>query len=113
MPLGTSNAFFPSVVRTHLRTSSQGKSHALALSKEGATVIITDLPSETGAGRSLVDQINSSGSGSAAFMELDVTDENQWQKVAAEIEKKYTGIDVMINNAGAAFAEEAPDEMNL
>lgn len=76
-------------------------------------MIITDLPSQTAAGRSLVDEINSKGAGKAYFLELDVTNEGNWEKVAAEIEKQFGGIHVLINNAGAAFMEETPDEMKF
>ncbi|KAI9010171.1 short-chain dehydrogenase/reductase SDR [Hyaloraphidium curvatum] len=93
-------------------SKGMGKSHALALAREGATVVVTDIPSQSAAGRQVVDEINSKG-GRAAFLELDVTNEEDWQRAAAEVEKAFGVLDVLINNAGAAFPEEAPEALNF
>jgi 3(or 17)beta-hydroxysteroid dehydrogenase len=71
-----------------------GKAEAAALAAEGAQVVIADVNST--AGQSAALEI---GPG-AMFTHLDVCDEREWQKVLAEIMKRFGRLDVLVNNAG-------------
>jgi 3(or 17)beta-hydroxysteroid dehydrogenase len=78
--------------------SGLGRADAIALAREGAKVVITDI-NET-AGRELEQLLNSSAPGSAFFMTQDVASESRWQEVFAETEKRFGGLHVLVNNAG-------------
>lgn len=70
-----------------------GQASAKRLVAEGATVIITDHNVETGVrtAEELGDK--------CAFLEQDVTDENRWHEIIAEVDQRYGRLDVLINNA--------------
>lgn len=78
--------------------SGLGRADAIALAREGAKVLITDL-NET-AGAEVVAQINASTPGAAHFMKQDVRDEAQWIAVIAEAKRRFGGLHVLVNNAG-------------
>lgn len=71
--------------------------YAWLASDEGSAVVITDIDADSG--KLTVDQINESG-GKAIFIELDVTDENNWQESINFAVSQFGGIDVLINSAG-------------
>src|SRR5437868_3802237 len=66
--------------------SGIGAACAETLAREGATVVISDID-EPG-GSALAAKIGAAG-GSAIYLQHDVTDEVQWQRVMAEIEPRY------------------------
>ncbi len=74
-----------------------GKNIALALAKEGCTVICVskNLSSCTGT----ADEINASGGKAEAFA-IDVANKDAVKTSIDEISKKYPNIDILINNAG-------------
>jgi 3(or 17)beta-hydroxysteroid dehydrogenase len=74
--------------------SGMGKADAIVLAREGARVVIADLNEE--GGRAVADAIGDS----AAFMRLDVTDEDNWQSVIAATVEKFGRLDILVNNAG-------------
>lgn len=76
----------------------QGAAEARLFAAEGAQVIIADVLEEQG--RALADEIGAN----AVFMSLDVRKEAQWEKVVAEIEKKYAALHILVNNAGILHA---------
>jgi NAD(P)-dependent dehydrogenase (short-subunit alcohol dehydrogenase family) len=86
--------------------SGIGRGIALALAREGATVVITDV-SET-RGRDVVGELNAAGSnagaGPASFIQHDVSREEDWVRVIAEIERAHGRLDVLVNNAGIFIA---------
>ena len=64
---------------------------------EGSAIVITDI--DTDSGKLTVDHINESG-GKAIFIELDVTDENNWQESINFAVTQFGGVDILINSAG-------------
>jgi 3(or 17)beta-hydroxysteroid dehydrogenase len=78
--------------------SGLGKADASLLSREGATVVITDLNEP--AGRELERSLNAARPNCAYFMTQDVSDEARWQAVYAEIRARYGALHVLVNNAG-------------
>jgi len=76
-----------------------GHASALALAREGARLMVTDLD---GAGaEDCASAIRDAGF-EAAAMEHDVTRESAWQTVIDETVARYGRLDVLVNNAGIA-----------
>lgn len=71
-----------------------GEAIAHAFHAEGATVVVTDKDVETG--KAVAERL------SCQFVELEVSNEDHWQKLAQE----YPKIDVLVNNAGVTGFEE-------
>jgi cyclopentanol dehydrogenase len=74
-----------------------GRSHAVALAREGASVVVADV--DATACEVTVDTILSEG-GRAIYLPLDVTQEEAWKDVVAETVYKLGRPDVLVNNAG-------------
>lgn len=74
-----------------------GKSHSVLLAKEGAKVVVADINEK--AGQQTVAEIEKEG-GSATFVALDVSKEDQWKSAVSLVMKHYGAIDVLVNNAG-------------
>jgi 3(or 17)beta-hydroxysteroid dehydrogenase len=74
--------------------SGMGKADAELLAREGASVVVADLNEVDG--RAVADAIGES----AAFMRLDVTDEDNWRSVVAATVEKFGRLDILVNNAG-------------
>jgi NAD(P)-dependent dehydrogenase (short-subunit alcohol dehydrogenase family) len=70
--------------------SGIGAACAETLAREGAVVVITDID-EPG-GNALAAAIGAGG-GQAIFLPHDVTDEQRWLEVVAEIERRYGRLD--------------------
>lgn len=75
-----------------------GRADALALAREGARVVVTDI-NEAGGGE-LAGELNSAHPGRALFLRQDVRDEARWQEVVAEAVRHFGGLHVLVNNAG-------------
>jgi NAD(P)-dependent dehydrogenase (short-subunit alcohol dehydrogenase family) len=86
--------------------SGIGRGVALALAREGAKVVATDLQAERGA--ALVDQIEAAG-GTALFLPHDVTAEADWQRVIAEVKARFGRLDILVNNAGIGLSGPVTD----
>ena len=71
-----------------------GEATARLFHKEGAIVIISDINDK--AAMAIVSDLGEN----AEFLHLDVRNENEWISVTDYLTKKYSGIDVLINNAG-------------
>lgn len=72
--------------------SGLGAAIAERLGEEGATLIITDINEE--AGRAVAADIG------AAFIRQDVSCEETWKKVYAQIRSEHGRLDILVNNAG-------------
>lgn len=75
----------------------QGKEEAFLFAKEGAIVVITDIQKELleKTGEELMRL-----SPKSSFFHHDVSSEEQWQHIVAQVVEKYGRIDVLVNNAG-------------
>jgi 3(or 17)beta-hydroxysteroid dehydrogenase len=71
-----------------------GKETARAFVAEGAKVVITDLNARTGeeAAREL--------GGGTVFLRHDVTSDDDWGRVVADVAGRFGRLDVLVNNAG-------------
>jgi NAD(P)-dependent dehydrogenase (short-subunit alcohol dehydrogenase family) len=77
-----------------------GAAAATALAAEGAAVLITDVLDADG--EAAAASIASKGA-RAGYMHHDVRDEGQWQAVVGEAERRFGGLDILLNNAGIFF----------
>jgi len=91
--------------------SGIGRAGAIALAREGASVVATDLvlsvAKETAA------MIRREG-GEASALSHDVGEESQWDTVIEATRKAFGGLDVLVNNAGisgkGSLADTAPED---
>lgn len=74
-----------------------GKETALLFAREGAKIVITDINQESG--DQAVKDIQAIG-GEALFIRHDVSNEEDWKKVAKETIETFDKVDVLFNNAG-------------
>src|ERR1700719_1194351 len=74
--------------------SGMGVATARMFAREGATVVIADVPEHEG--REVADDIGAS----ARFEPLDVTKEEDWATVVATTTRHFGKLDVLVNNAG-------------
>jgi len=74
---------------------------ARRFAKEGARVVIADMLEEEG--RQVAAAITRAN-GTAEFMPLDVTSEDDWTAVVEATVQKYDKLDIVMNNAGIAAA---------
>ena len=77
--------------------SGIGRACSETLAAEGATVVLTDIQ-ET-AGKAVADGIVARG-GAALFLRQDVTSEEGWIALAADLRARYGRLDILVNNAG-------------
>tara|TARA_B100000029_G_scaffold289947_1_gene283612 strand:- start:20438 stop:21220 length:783 start_codon:yes stop_codon:yes gene_type:complete len=91
-------------------SSGIGRAIALALSNEGAYVIVADIDESPRRGKyhekstttPTVDEISKSG-GQGTFMQCDMSDENSIRKLVDKTVKKHNRVDILVNNAGICF----------
>jgi NAD(P)-dependent dehydrogenase (short-subunit alcohol dehydrogenase family) len=79
--------------------SGIGAGCAERLAEEGARVVITDV--QDGKGGEIVAAIEKAG-GKARYLHHDVTSEDAWVGIVADIEKTEGRLDILVNNAGIA-----------
>jgi NAD(P)-dependent dehydrogenase (short-subunit alcohol dehydrogenase family) len=90
--------------------SGIGEAIAELFAREGATVVITDIDELRGP--ELEKRITKAG-GKAVFLEQDVTSEERWIEVVAEIAGRFGRLDVMVSNAGIGIAVPSITDMTL
>jgi NAD(P)-dependent dehydrogenase (short-subunit alcohol dehydrogenase family) len=83
-----------------------GRSIALTLAREGASVVVTDVDA-AGAEKTAAD-IRASG-GTALALAQDVTSEARWREVIASAVSSYGKLDILVNNAGIAVLKPILD----
>jgi NAD(P)-dependent dehydrogenase (short-subunit alcohol dehydrogenase family) len=77
--------------------SGIGRASAQAFAAAGASVLVTDIDQD--GGRETVTLIEKDG-GTASFCPVDVTDPDQLERMLADAEAAFGGVDVVHNNAG-------------
>ena len=75
-----------------------GKSHALALASQGASVVVTDI--DLAECEAVVKEIKSGNNREAACFKMDVSKKEDVDRVFDEIVKKFGRLDILVNNAG-------------
>ena len=88
-----------------------GHASALLFAREGAAVVVADLDPE--AGEETVAQIGREG-GEAAFIQVDVSESQQVERMIRIAVDTFGRVDVLFNNAGVNFpasVEEITEEM--
>lgn len=85
-----------------------GRETCLLLAKEGAKVAVADILDDKG--HELVKEIVSAG-GIAKFWHLDVSDEQEVEKVYKEVMNEFGKLDATVNNAGIAGADKPTHEL--
>ena len=90
--------------------SGIGKSTCLLFSSESASVAVTDITDD--AGREVVTEINKSG-GIAEYWHMNVTNENEVDKVFSEINQRFGKINILVNNAGISGPPKATHELSV
>ena len=80
-----------------------GEVEARLLAEEGATVVVGDVTDDTG--QRVADDIVSNG-GSAEYVHLNVTDEDNWRQVIADTVGRHGRLDILVNNAGISGYDE-------
>ena len=74
------------------------KAIAEGFAKENANVVVADVDKKQA--RRVVKTLNNMGDGEAIFIDTDVTDASQVEKMASETLERFGQIDILINNAG-------------
>lgn len=80
-----------------------GRACAALLATEGAKVTVTDI--KEAEGRSVADEIVEAG-GEAMFVRLDVASEADWSAAIAATERRFGGLNILVNNAGVALGAD-------
>ena len=83
-----------------------GAGMAEALARAGAAVVIGDIREELG--QATVDEIKKSG-GDAAFLPLNVTDDQSWERCIEGTIAELGGLDIVVNNAGVEISSLVAD----
>ncbi len=90
--------------------SGIGAACAELLAKEGASVVITDVQDDKGA--ALTKAITDAG-GKARFFHHDVTREEHWVEILADVKSAFGRLDILVNNAGIAISSPDITAMTL
>lgn len=77
--------------------SGIGRATGVALAREGAAVMLTDI--DDAGGHETLEMILKAG-GRAAYLHQDVVDEEVWRTVVAETVRLHGHLDTLVNNAG-------------
>ncbi|OAA56345.1 3-alpha-(or 20-beta)-hydroxysteroid dehydrogenase [Niveomyces insectorum RCEF 264] len=83
--------------------SGFGKGIAEKFVQEGAHVIIADLSAD--AGKAVAKELN------CAFAAVDVTKPADWKSVLELAVRDFGGLDIVVNNAGATYANKATEDV--
>ncbi len=84
-------------------TDGLGREVARRLAAEGAHVIVHGRNAERG--KAMVDEIAAGGKGSARFYQADFASLAEVRRLADEITRDYTRLDLLVNNAGVVVRD--------
>jgi NAD(P)-dependent dehydrogenase (short-subunit alcohol dehydrogenase family) len=85
-----------------------GRSAALMLAREGAKIAATDLQDEKGA--ALLRELRAMGCEcECEYYHHDVTREDDWLSVVAQVRTRFGRLDVLVNNAGIGLSSSVVD----
>ena len=87
-----------------------GKVIALFLAKEGANVILNDIDEE--AGQKASQEIQRKTGAKVSFIKANITREKEVKDIVSVIEKEFTNLHILVNNAGI-LSQEGIEETNL
>jgi NAD(P)-dependent dehydrogenase (short-subunit alcohol dehydrogenase family) len=90
--------------------SGIGRACAETLAREGAAVTLTDV--QDAKGEDVAHGITAKG-GQAAYLHHDVTDEDAWIAIIADVKARCGRLDILVNNAGIAIATPSVVAMSL
>src|SRR5262249_53923174 len=90
--------------------SGIGEAIVELLAQEGATVIATDIDELRGPEG--VARVTKAG-GKAVFLEQDVTSEERWVEIVADVERRFGRLDIMVSNAGIGIGTPSIVDMTL
>jgi len=89
--------------------SGIGRAVATLFAKEGASVIVNDVKRETA--EATLEIMGSARQRSCAY-QTDVSDSGEVRAMFAEVERRFGGLDVLVNNAGIGESGDRRDEIN-
>jgi NAD(P)-dependent dehydrogenase (short-subunit alcohol dehydrogenase family) len=75
-----------------------GRASARLFAKEGAAVVVAGR--DKNRGDALVSEINNGG-GKALFVELEVTDQDQWTAAVAQVQETFDALNILMNIVGS------------
>lgn len=84
-----------------------GLAMARGLAEHGAPIVLADIDDK--AGRQAAEQLAADTGVTVAYRHLDVTDQQQVEKVVAEIDEEFGGIEILLNNAGRTIHHPLED----
>ncbi len=87
--------------------AGSGRAEAVRLAREGCLVIVSDVNDAGGA--ATVAQISTAG-GKAEYLHSDVGNEQHVRAMFEFAERRFGGVDILVNNASAPFRPGAPVE---
>jgi NAD(P)-dependent dehydrogenase (short-subunit alcohol dehydrogenase family) len=90
--------------------SGIGAAVAELLAREGASVAITDIDEFNG--EQFAAALEKAGH-AAMFLQQDVTSEDRWVEVVAEVEKRFGRLDILVSNAGIGISVPSIVDMTL
>jgi len=90
--------------------SGIGAATSEVLAREGAAVVVCDIQDQMG--QALVARIREAG-GKADYLHLDVTSEEAWEGVVADVDRRHARLDILVNNAGIAVASRSITELSM
>jgi NAD(P)-dependent dehydrogenase (short-subunit alcohol dehydrogenase family) len=90
--------------------SGIGEAIVELFAREGATVVATDIDELRGP--EVASRVTRAG-GKVLFLEQDVTSEERWVDVVADIARRFGRLDVLVSNAGIGIAVPSITDMTL